>query len=244
MEFRIDFFFRIVMDLCFYAVNFLFFKIIYLHTPLLAGWNEEQMIIFVCSFIFVDAFFMTFFASNAWWLPISINRGDLDYYLTRPVSSFFFLTLKEFAANSLLNLILASALLWWALTNYEVTFLAWELASFILLLINGAILYYMTNLLFVLPVFWTGSPRGFVDVFFAADKVFQRPDKIFTGFIKRTFTTILPFCVMASLPTRFLFNNSDRFVILCEIAFASILIYFIIFIIWKWGIRSYSSASS
>ncbi|MCB0385330.1 MAG: hypothetical protein KDD43_08040, partial [Bdellovibrionales bacterium] len=47
MEFRIDFFFRIFMDLIFYIVNILFFKVIFIHSDLLAGWTEPQVFIFV-----------------------------------------------------------------------------------------------------------------------------------------------------------------------------------------------------
>ena len=79
MHFRVDFFFRIIMDCIYYAVQFSFFYIIFLHTDILGGWNLDQMKIFISSYILVDALHMTIFANNCWWLPISINRGDLDY---------------------------------------------------------------------------------------------------------------------------------------------------------------------
>jgi ABC-2 type transport system permease protein len=107
LEFRIDFFFRIAMDIMYYFVNIALFKILLLHTPLIAGWNEEQMMVFVGCYLLVDAFHMTVFSSNMWWLPYYINRGELDYYLIRPVSPLFFLSLREFSANSFINLIIA-----------------------------------------------------------------------------------------------------------------------------------------
>ena len=47
MEFRVDFFFRIFMDAFFYFINIAFFKVVFLHTSLLGGWGEEQMMVFV-----------------------------------------------------------------------------------------------------------------------------------------------------------------------------------------------------
>jgi ABC-2 type transport system permease protein len=231
------------MDVIFYIIQFLFFKIIYLHTPILAGWNIDQMTVFICSFIFVDAFNMTFFANNAWWFPQTINKGDLDYYLTRPVSPFFFLGFKEFAANSLINLIMATAIFTYAIISYPGELNSIKLFIFVLLLINGAFLYYMTNLLFLLSVFWTGSNRGYGDLFFAAEKVFQRPDLIFNTYIRRFFVSILPFAVMASVPTRFLFEENTGHLII-EMLLASVFVYFVVSIVWKKGIRDYSSASS
>src|SRR5690606_38761263 len=122
MEFRLDFTFRILMDIIYYVVNILFFKVIYLHTPVLAGWTEEQMMIFVASYLLVDAINMTFFSTNMWWLPYHINRGDLDYYLIRPVSPLFFLSLREFSANSFLNLLMALGIFTWTLATYSLPF--------------------------------------------------------------------------------------------------------------------------
>ena len=55
MEFRIDFFFRIVMDCVYYAVNLAFFKVLYLHTNSLGGWKETDTMVFVGTYLFVDA---------------------------------------------------------------------------------------------------------------------------------------------------------------------------------------------
>lgn len=243
MEFRVDFFFRIIMDIVFYIIQFMFFKVLYLHTPILGDWNIEQMSIFITAFIFVDALYMTVFATNTWWLPLYINRGDLDYYLTKPVSSFFFLGFKEFAFNSLINLILATGLITYFLSTYSAPIQAYKVFIFILLLLNGAFLYFMTFLLFLLPSFWTQSQRGFADVFYSAEKVFQRPDGIFTGYFKKFFLYVLPFSIMASYPTRYLISPNSEF-ILVKIFLASSFVYFLVFLLWKKGLKSYSSASS
>ena len=62
--------------------------------------------VFVGSVFVADALIMTVFSNNLWWLPIYVNRGDVDYYLVRPVSSLFMLSLRDFAANSFLNLLM------------------------------------------------------------------------------------------------------------------------------------------
>ena len=95
MEFRVDFFFRVVMDVVFYAMQLAFFTVLYRHTELVGGWDLDQILIFVSGFFLVDALHMTIFASNMWWLPMMVNKGDLDYYLVRPVSSLFFLSLRD-----------------------------------------------------------------------------------------------------------------------------------------------------
>jgi len=111
LEYRMDFWFRIVMDCMFYLVELAFFTILYQHTDMLGGWNYDQILIFVSGFLVIDAIHMTVFSNNMWWMPILVNKGDLDYYVVRPVSSLFFLSLRDFAANSFLNLLIASGIL-------------------------------------------------------------------------------------------------------------------------------------
>lgn len=243
MEFRIDFSFRIIMDILSYTVQFMFFNIVYLHTPILGGWSQDQLIIFIGAFIFVDAVSMTFFASNGWWFPTYINRGDLDYYLTKPVSSFFFMGFREIAANSFLNFILAICVLSYILITSSLSFDPIKIPLFFLCLINGAFLGYMVQLIFLMPVFWTQSPRGFGDLFYAAEKISHRPDGIFKGHIRRFFLYLLPFGLMASYPTRFLITPNSYHII-GEIILTSLGIYTVVYLMWKRGLRDYSSASS
>ena len=75
MEFRLDFWFRIVMDVIYYAVHLAFFTIIYQHTSLLGGWTLDQTYIFVCGFLLVDALDMTIFATISGGCRSSSTRG-------------------------------------------------------------------------------------------------------------------------------------------------------------------------
>lgn len=243
MEFRVDFYFRILMDCMYYTFQFLFFKVIYLHTDLLAGWDQTQITIFIAGYIFIDALNMTVFANNCWWFPIYVNRGDLDYYLTKPVSTLFFLSLREFAANSFLNLIIAMGILTWAITSYPMELSALKVIGFIFFLLTGTFMYFLTHFLFLLSVFWTQSPRGFGDVYYAVAHTIERPDRIFKGAIRIMFTYVLPFSVMASYPARFLLEDYNIEVILTMIGMTAAL-FFVVITIWKRGLRSYSSASS
>ena len=68
-------------------------------------------------------------------------------------------------------------------------------------------------------------------------------DGIFQGFFRRFFVTFLPFSIMASYPTKFLIENNSLSIFF-EIALSSSLVYILVAIIWRWGLKSYSSASS
>ncbi len=242
-EFRIDFYFRILMDVVYYIMNLLFFKVIFLHSKYLAGWSESQVMIFVGAFIVVDALNMTVFANNSWNVAQLVNRGDLDYYLVRPVSTFFFVSLRDFAANSFVNLIMAVSILVWAFMKYPEPIGLLRTLLFGLLVLNGSLLYFLVLMLFIIPVFWTHSARGLQPLFWTTSKFMERPHAIYSRVVRWVLMTIMPFALMASVPASVLFAPNPWAItlgsLLVTVAFMSLVLF-----IWSLGLRNYSSASS
>lgn len=210
---------------------------------MLGGWTEEQALVFAAGYLFLDAINMTVFANNAWLLPIYINRGDLDYHLVRPISSLFFLSVRDFAANSFLNLIMAALLLVWALGRYSGPYGPGDVLLFVVLLFNGAILYHLLRLLTIIPVFWIQWGRGFEQLYWGLSRFMERPDRIFTGWMHRLLTTVLPFSIMASFPARLLLEGFS-WPILLQISVVTAFVFVCVVFLWRRGLRAYSSASS
>lgn len=242
-EFRFDFYMRIIMDVIYYAVAIAFFKILLVHTPSLGGWNEPQMMIFVAGYCMVDAINMTLFSNNMWQFPTLVNRGDLDYYLIRPVSSLFFISLRDFAANSFMNLLITGGLLAWAVGRYPEPISAWKIILFLGLIVNGTVIFYCMNAMSNMLVFFTQSSDGFGQLIWTMMKLGERPDRIYTGFVRRVVTFVLPFALIASYPTRLLIEEFDVSILL---HIFGVTICFFMITLWTWNraLRSYSSASS
>lgn len=243
LEFRIDFFFRVFMDLVYYGVNIAFYGVIFLHTELLGGWTRDQSLVFMGGFLLVDAVVMTLFSNNIWWLPIFINRGDMDYYLLRPVSSLFFLSVRDFAVNSFINLLFAIGILIWAISRASDLWSAGDIALFSCLLMAGAFLHYMVHMLMIIPVFWIQSGSSLHTIFYSFQRFMERPDRIFSGWVRKALVSVIPFSLMASYPARLLIEGLDwavlgHFVLVIACFFA------LLVAVWKMGLRAYSSASS
>ena len=243
MEFRFDFFFRIVMDVIWYGVNLAFFRVLYLHTPLLGGWGEAEALVFLATLFLSDALHMTVFANNMWWFPHYVNRGDLDYYLVRPCSSLFFLSLRDFAANSSVNLLLTVGFAGWVLARYPGGFPPAHLALYLLLVPLGVVIHYLCEMVFLIPVFWIHQGAGLRGVHYALNKYSQYPDGIYTGWTRRLLTSIVPFALIASFPTRALLGDDPWGVALHMVA-----VFFgmgaAVAAFWRTGLRAYASASS
>ncbi len=243
MEFRLDFFFRIGMDAVWYLVQLGFFRILYLHTPVFGGWDFDQVFVFVAGVFVADAIHMTVFANNMWWFPILVNKGDLDYYLVRPVSSLFFLSLRDFAANSFVNLLMAIGILVYAVWSYPAALGAGSILLYLMLLGLGIALHYVIHMVFLLPVFWMHAGAGLREIFFSLDQYGMRPDGIFRGWIRRVIVTVLPFALIVSFPTRALFGGDRAAIVLHSLA-VLVGAALVLGLFWRLALRSYSSASS
>lgn len=247
LEFRLDFFFRVVMDLIYYAVSLAFFTVIYGQTPLLGGWNLDQIYLFVCAYLLSDALFMTIFSNNLWWLPLFINKGDLDYYLVRPVSSLYFLSLRDFAANSFLNLLAAAGLVVWAVARYPGELGAGRLAVYVLLIFLGTFLVYLNRLMFVLPVFWIHSSHGLLEVSWSLTHLGERPVTIYRSWLRLALLTVVPLGFMAWVPAAALFSGpgwGPIWRLLLHAAAVTAGLSALVAWLWRRGLAAYSSASS
>lgn len=244
MEFRLDFFFRVGMDLIWYSVHLGIFSVLYEHTATLGGLDYDQVLVFVSSVFVVDALVMTVFSNNLWWLPIYVNRGDLDYHLIRPVSSLFMLSLRDFAANSFLNLLMAVGVLTWALARYPEPLGAGEVLLFAGMLLTGFFLNYICNMLFTLPVFWLQSPSGLREVWWSLASFANRPHAVYTGWVRRLFATALPVAFMVSYPVHSLFHGTEGGRVLLHLAAVVAGSFGLMVWLWHRALRSYSSASS
>ena len=243
MEFRLDFFFRIGMDTIFYAVNLTFFWLVYQHSDLFGGWDFDQALVFAAGVFVGDAVHMTVFSNNTWWFPIFVNKGDLDYYLVRPVSPLFFLSLRDFAANSFVNLIMALGILAWALGRYPEAIPPERMAAYALMMGLGFFLNYVIQMAFLIPVFWMQSGTGLREIWFALERYAGRPDAIYTGWLRRILTSILPFALIVSFPTRVLFQGSISGLI-GQMAVVTGIAFLVMLLLWRSGLRAYGSASS
>jgi ABC-2 type transport system permease protein len=243
MEFRLDFFFRVVMDTVFYIAQIVFFLVLFQHTNLLGEWTLDQMLIFTAAFLMADALNMTFVSNNMWWFPILVNKGDLDYYLVRPVSSLFFLMLRDFAANSFMNLVMAAGILAWALLRYTEPLGTGPVLLFLAALIIGNVIFAFITMLFLIPVFWMHSSQGLRELLYQTHGFMGRPHQIFHGWVRRVITSVLPMALIASWPTHVLLEGGSLWRFGYMLLVMTLLWAFVVWF-WKRGLRAYVSASS
>lgn len=247
LQFRSDFFFRILMDCFYYAVNLGFFEVLLHHTSELGSLNTEQTRIFVAGFLFMDGLYMTFFSSSLWLFPDLIRKGNFDYTLVRPVSSFFLTVFRDFSVGSFFNFLIACAILTYQIStsSYAPSEVgSWlSVSLYILFLLVGTSIMLATRLLFLVPAFWFTQVDALRDLSWSIQNIGERPSGVYPDRVRFVFTYIVPVLTAFALPSEsFLLGwPLDRWLPLTGVA---VLFWGVLLFFWKQGTRAYSSASS
>jgi ABC-2 type transport system permease protein len=241
MQFRAELLFRVLMDVIFYSVFLGFYQILYSHTAQLGEWNKAQAMIFISGFLVVDALQMTFFADMYHHFQVLYRQGGLDQYLTKPVSSWFFVGFRHINFGSLLNVFLAFGILFYFLDTANLGFSLAALFIYLCLLFLAAFLYFLVMFAMLMSIFWTESAEGPLSIYFECVNFASRPHHIFKGLLRTVLMTIIPFSVFASIPAQALFDNVGWSHVAHVLAVVAAF-FFLNLWLWQRGLKRYSSA--
>ena len=92
MMFRIGFFGPFFVDGSLFAVQLLVFQAVYSKVDRIGNWGSGEMILYIGSFSLLNAVNMVIYFFGVIGIPGKIKSGEMDLYLTKPVSPLFRLT--------------------------------------------------------------------------------------------------------------------------------------------------------
>ena len=99
------------------------------------------------------------------------------------------------------------------------------------------------TMLYIVPVFWTHSPKAMTQAYFIFNRFAERPDRLFTGAMRLFVTVLLPLSLIASFPARLFLEPFDP-AIFAQLVAVTVGFALLIYTIWTRGLRVYASASS
>jgi ABC-2 type transport system permease protein len=242
LEYRANFFTRILTDIFWYAAQILTFEVIYQHTNKIGDWGVKEMRVFLGLLFVIDAFYMIFIHENLDSLSEKVRKGDLDLLLAKPVNSQFMITLQKANTAILGNLILGTSWLIFALhglDSFNYLRLFWLL---ILVPCSLCVIYTMRFIFSASAVIFTRS-ENLQFLWWQVYRLGMRPDSMYFPWLKYILLSVIPVGVIVSIPARALLNPPNYFYLLWPLVLAPVLIYFS-HRFWKFALRFYSSASS
>ena len=119
LEFKANFLGGLIVDIIFYGIQFFFFSIIYSYVNALGVFTREDVMIFLVITFLADTFYMFFFSGNLFNLNRWMVRGDLDYFLLRPVESQFMVSFRYVKSYALVSIVILLVMLTTLIFDYS-----------------------------------------------------------------------------------------------------------------------------
>jgi ABC-2 type transport system permease protein len=243
MEFRANFWAKMLYNALWLGFFLATLKIIYRHTDSIAGWSESEALVLAATLYFIDALITTLFYFGLSELPTMVRQGTLDFVLFKPVDSQFWLSLRRINLDQLGSLVVAVLLGVYALLRLEYLPPLPNLALYLGMVFTGVLIFYSFHFMMMTLSIWLVR----VDNLWVLSEVFAQigrfPTDVFDRVLRRVFTYVLPIAFLATIPAKALLGKASAGFLWFAVVWA--LAFFVAGrLFWKFALRSYTSASS
>lgn len=201
MNFRISFIFKVLFGSMWFVMNMLMFTVVFSHVKEIAGWTKYEVFFLMGTSHVILRIFETFFMENLMKVPDIIREGELDFYLIKPVHPQFLVSTRYASFDSLIDTILGFVTCGYALHMLQHDITVPDVAAFILLCVNGVLLYYSIMTIAVTFSFWF-LRFHVMEVWWQMTNIARQPADIFTGKLRFIFTFCVPMLIIANFPVK------------------------------------------
>jgi len=244
MAYQASFWTAFWVDVVVFATILLTFSAIFSQVESIGGWTLPHMVIFVGAFTIIDALYMATYFFGVLSIPDKIRSGALDLYLTKPASALFLVSFENMSLGSVLLIAPGVMMVAWGVAELGARLTPALLAGFIFLILAMVVLMYWLMVLLRVPAFWLVRITAFQELENGlVEFSFRIPGIAYQGVWKFLLYVILPYGLMATIPTQFITGGMDlRHWLLTGGVFVGFWV--VTLALWRLGIRHYGSASS
>ena len=239
-QFRANFFAKLLRNAGWLVFVMAATLVIFGNTNQIGGWDRGESLVLVATLFLVAALNNMFFHSLS-EIPQHVRTGTLDFFLSKPVDSQFWVSVRRFNVGELGSFLAAIILLVYGLRGSEVTLFA--VGGYIVGIVCGVALYYAMNLTLMTLAIWLVRVDNLWVLTETISSVARYPLDMYGVATRRLLVTWSPLGLLAYAPASMLVTGFDGGLVLTSVALAL----FAVMgsrMFWRWATRSYSSASS
>lgn len=243
MEYRWNFFLGGIAEFIWMLVNFIFFNVVFLKIDEIGGWTKYEVLMLTVLMGLFDTIIAFFFHSSLVEVPQLINTGNLDFIILKPVNHRFYLSLRNVDFSQLINFVLNIGLIIYLANRLNLELSASKIIISILLIINGVFILYNLYFLIVCLAFWVVKVNLAFSVYYQLFYIGNKPINIYNKIVQKIFTFIIPIFIAFNYPVIYISKGLSIGQLM--LSFVLSIVFFIITqLVFRFGLRNYSSASS
>ena len=244
MTFRLVFFGPFFINTSYFLVQLFAFEAIYGHVDNIRGWGHGEILIFIGTFSLIDSINMVISFFGVISIPEKIQTGELDLYLTKPVNPLLRITFEKADPGAIPLLIFSACIIGYGVRESGMSLSYAKVIGYLVMVLLMTILLYDMELLLRCFAFFVFSVNNLMKIENTAmDLCMKIPGTAFYGIYKFIFYCILPYGVIATLPTQALIGALSAKGLMFGVIIVCIFT-FIALSFWTYGVHRYESASS
>lgn len=244
MEFRGNFFLGLIRQFLWASAFVVLINVIFQNTDSLGGWSEAEVLLILGLSRFVEGIMDTLFTRNIVEFPHSVRDGKFDFSLLRPVSAQLYTTFRRISLYSIFgHVTIGIILITYAALQFNELPALHEWALMFCFIIIGISVFYSLLLAAASLVFIVErleSLWGFMELFTEPLTV---PFDIFPRGPRLFLTYLLPLAFAVFVPAQALTGRVQWWLLPIGILIAIVFLT-LANLVWRAGLRRYSSASS
>ena len=238
LEYRKNFFIRLVTQVFFVLIQIVVVETFFRYTQAIGSWSRIEVFLLVGIFRLIEGLFHILVHSNLMYLPELVHLGELDLLLSKPVNILFYISLRKHQLYELTTL-LAGILIIFSTQLIH----GFQWFAVIGLSILGFVSLYSVMLIFASMSFYIPRLTALSDIWDVISKTTRFPLDIFTQNSKLFAGLVAPLLLVATIPSQILLNKISLSGIPIQFL-GSIALFLLATSFFHFALRHYSSASS
>lgn len=241
--YRLDFLLRIFTAAMHLAGELLALWVVFSNTKSLAGWSAPQVLILLGVFRVMVGLIGMLIAPNMRLIMEDIRGGTLDFVLTKPINSQFYVSFRQIVFWKLTDVILGVSLALFGSVRLGNEMPLSRLPAFLLMLAAGATIIYSFWLIMATSVFWFKRIQNIEMVFWNVFEAGRYPIDIYRPWVRWTLTFVVPLAFLTTTPAAALAGRATLpdlwpALLVAPMMLAAATLF------WRHGLRNYSGASA
>lgn len=243
LEFRGNFWAKVATNLAWLGLYVLLLQVLFRNTQAIAGWSEGEMFLLIGTFMFTRAWMDILFTQNLGKLPEMVRLGTLDFVLTKPVGSQFFVSARFVSLDEVGSLFGALAVLGYGLWKAALVPTLGQILAWLFLVGCGLLVFYAIQFMLMTLSFWLVRLDNLGALADTVVFVARYPPDIFGKFLAGVFTYVLPLAFLGAIPALAFKEGVRAWWLLAAVAIMAVFL-LAAALFWRFATRAYSSASS
>lgn len=219
------------------------YAVVYTHTDSLGGWLPPQLLALMAVHLILGGIISFAVSPNMNQFLGDIQRGTLDFALTKPIDAQYHVSIRRFSLWKLLNIVNGIIVLAIALRQLQGVVGPRETLAFALTLTAGTIIIYCFWMLLATTAFWFVRVDNIFNIFQSVFVAGRWPVTLFPGWMRIIMTFIIPIAFAVTVPAEALIGQLSNDNLILSIVLALVMLA-ATRLFWNYAVKHYSGASA